>query len=58
MCSEFEDFLRHLNFLVEKTSQDRKIMELEDRIAQLEHSLTGIFPANYHPVKRLITERE
>ena len=56
MCSEFETFLEHINLMAEHEAQDRKIKQLEDRIAQLEHSLAGIFQENPYPVKRLITE--
>jgi len=56
MCSEFETFLEHINLLAAHEAQDRRIKLLEDRIAQLEHSLTGIFQENPYPVKRLITE--
>jgi hypothetical protein len=57
MCSEFENFLQYLNFLIMKEAQDKKIRQLEDRIAHLERSLTGIYPG-YYPVKQLITKRE
>lgn len=56
MCSEFETFLINLNLLAEREAQDKRIKQLEERIAQLEHSLTGIYRDSPFPVKRIITE--
>lgn len=56
MCSEFETFLTHMNLLAEKEAQDKRIKLLEERIAQLEHFVAGIYREDTYPVKRIITE--
>ena len=52
MCSEFETFLEHINLMAEHEAQDRKISQLEDRIAQLEQLISpGVM---YEPKKKAV----